>query len=226
MLYITGDLHRDFTRFKHMDLTEDDLVIVLGDVDLNYYLDFKDIKKKQKISKMPCSWFFIRGNHEERPENIPTYKLQTVERIVRGKVYMEAEFPKLMFAAEGLYEIGGYRCFVTNGAYSVDKAYRLAFGWQWFKDEELTDEEMVETLEKAQQAGVVDFVLSHTCPARYLPTHALLEGIDQSKVSHRMEEFLDELADTLDYRRWWCGHFHIDWVIDNVQFMYKDIMEL
>ena len=151
MIYITGDTHREFSRLSRLELTEDDLVIVLGDVGINYYLDSSDDRIKKKLSKYPCRFFFVRGNHEERPENIAGYSLEHVEGIVTGDVFMEKKYPKLMFATEGLYEIGGYRCFVTNGAYSVDKYYRLQNRYRWFADEELSDAEMEETLAKTPE---------------------------------------------------------------------------
>ncbi|MBR0455251.1 MAG: metallophosphoesterase [Firmicutes bacterium] len=226
MIYVTGDTHREFSRFGRLDLTEDDLIIVLGDVCINYYLDSSDDSVKKKLNKYPCRFFFVRGNHEERPENISSYSLNHVEGIVTGEVFTEKKYPKLMFATEGLCEIGGNRCFVTNGAYSVDKYYRLEKGYSWFPDEELTDAEMAETLAKAEQAGKVDYVFSHTCPEKYMPRFMFLDGIDKSKVSHRMEIFYDQLEETLDYGRWWCGHFHTDWSIDKMRFMYYDILEL
>ena len=226
MIYVTGDTHREFSRFGRLDLTEDDLIIVLGDVCINYYLDSSDDSVKKKLNKYPCRFFFVRGNHEERPENISSYSLNHVEGIVTGEVFTEKKYPKLMFATEGLCEIGGNRCFVTNGAYSVDKYYRLEKGYSWFPDEELTDAEMAETLAKAEQAGKVDYVFSHTCPEKYMPRFMFLDGIDKSKVSHRMEIFYDQLEETLDYGRWWCGHFHTDWSIDKMRFIYYDILEL
>lgn len=226
MIYVTGDTHREFSRFGRLDLTEDDLIIVLGDVGINYYLDSSDDRVKKKLNKYPCRFFFVRGNHEERPENISSYSLNHVEGIVTGEVFTEKKYPKLMFATEGLYEIGGNRCFVTNGAYSVDKYYRLEKGYSWFPDEELTDAEMAETLAKAEQAGKVDYVFSHTCPEKYMPRFMFLDGIDKSKVSHRMEKIYDQLEERLNYGRWWCGHFHTDWSIDKMRFIYYDILEL
>ena len=226
MIYVTGDTHREFSRFSRLDLTKDDLIIVLGDVGINYYLDSSDDRVKKKLSKYPCSFFFIRGNHEERPENIEGYELKQMHGIVRGPAFVQKKYPKLMFATEGLYEIDGNRCFVTNGAYSVDKYYRLEKGASWFPDEELSDAEMAETLAKAEQARTVDYVFSHTCPAKYMPTFMFIDGMDKSKISHRMEEFYDQLEETLDYKRWWCGHFHTDWSIDKMRFMYYDILEL
>ena len=226
MVYVTGDTHRDFSRLRLLDLTEDDLVIVLGDVGINYYMDETDAAVKKKLNKMPCKFFFIRGNHEERPENIPGYKLTEVDGIVKGNVYIQKRYPKLMFAADGPVEIDGYKCFVVNGAYSVDKEYRISRRFPWFPDEELSNEEMDRILALAEETGTVDYVFSHTCPQKSVPVDTFMLTVDQSTVSHRMEEFLDKIDGVLDYKRWWCGHYHIDYTIDKLRFMFYDILEL
>ena len=46
MIYITGDTHRDFTRLYNLNFTEDDILIILGDVGINYYLNEDDRKLK------------------------------------------------------------------------------------------------------------------------------------------------------------------------------------
>lgn len=39
MIYITGDTHGDFHRFNRLNLNNEDIMIILGDVGINYYLD-------------------------------------------------------------------------------------------------------------------------------------------------------------------------------------------
>ena len=39
MIYITGDTHGDFRRFNRLVLNDEDVIIILGDVGINYYLD-------------------------------------------------------------------------------------------------------------------------------------------------------------------------------------------
>lgn len=60
MVYITGDTHAEFGRFEKMDLREEDLVIILGDVGLNYYPDERADWMKQRLSENPCT-FFLAG---------------------------------------------------------------------------------------------------------------------------------------------------------------------
>ena len=55
MIYITGDTHRDFSRFDGIKFNPDDMVIVLGDAGINYYLDDKrkeleiEVKNQREI---------------------------------------------------------------------------------------------------------------------------------------------------------------------------------
>ena len=68
-------------------------------------------------------------------------------------------------------------------------------------------------------------MLSHTCPAAFVPQEALLAGIDQSTVDTAMEDWLQTVEDRLDYRRWFCGHFHIEKQEADLRFVYHDILE-
>ena len=51
MIYITGDTHGDFTKIdffcKKMNTTKQDIIIILGDAGINYYLNEKDEKIKR-----------------------------------------------------------------------------------------------------------------------------------------------------------------------------------
>ena len=119
MIYITGDTHRDFTRLDKMEFNKDDLLIILGDAGINYYLNEEDNKFKEYLKKYDVKMFCIRGNHEERPEKINTYK---EINMFGGKVYIEENYPYLIFAKDGEeYNIDGKRVLVIGGAYSVDK---------------------------------------------------------------------------------------------------------
>ena len=51
-------------------------------------------------------------------------------------VYYEEEFPSILFAKDGeVYNLNGLKTIVMGGAYSIDKAYRLAYGYGWWEDE-------------------------------------------------------------------------------------------
>ena len=222
MIYITGDTHRDFSRLDKMEFNKDDLLIILGDAGINYCLNEEDNKFKEYLKKYNVKMFCIRGNHEERPENISTYK---EINMFGGKVYIEEDYPNLIFAKDGEeYNIDDKSVLVIGGAYSVDKEYRLMYGYKWFRDEQLTKEEM-DIIYNKVKGKHYDIVLTHTCPLKYKPVEVFLSGIDQSKVDKSMEIFLDKIEDSIEYDKWYCGHYHTEKKIDNLEFMFESIKE-
>lgn len=46
MIYITGDIHRDFSRLYGLEMTNKDILIILGDAGINYCLNDENIKIK------------------------------------------------------------------------------------------------------------------------------------------------------------------------------------
>lgn len=220
MIYITGDTHRDFYRLHSIEKHKDNMVIILGDAGINYCLNEEDNEVKKYLNDMNIKLFCIQGNHEERPENISSYKEVDM---FGGKVFIEDEYPNLIFAKNGeLYTIDDKSILVIGGAYSVDKEYRLIYGYRWFKDEQLNELEKEEILNK-YSGKHVDIILSHTCPLKYEPTEVFMKGLDQSKVDKSMEIFLDKIEEIVDYDKWYCGHFHTEKQIDKLEFMFGRI---
>ena len=112
----------------------------------------------------------------------------------------------------------------NGGAYSVDKEYRLRMGYRWFPDEQPSDEIKEYVEQQLDKAGwKVDAVLSHTCPRKYEPVEHFMPGIDQSKVDKSTENWLDTIEDRLDYKEWYCGHWHINKQADKLTFLFHDI---
>ncbi len=229
MIYITGDKHADFGEVFYFcyanETTLDDILIVLGDAGINYYANDKDKALKNSLKEhYPITFFCIHGNHEERPENIKTYK---TKKFYEGIVYYEEDYPNILFAKDGeLYNFNNHKVLVIGGAYSVDKYFRLSRGYNWYESEQPTEE----TKNKVKSVlknldNKVDIILSHTCPYKYLPREMFLEGIDQSTVDNSTEYFLDEIEESTDYNLWYCGHYHTDKKIDKIIFMFHKIEE-
>ena len=218
MIYITGDTHREFYRLHNIE--KNNMLIILGDAGINYYLDERDKILKEQLNSYNIKLFCVQGNHEERPENISTYKEIDM---FGGKVFIEEEYPNLIFAKNGeLYDIDNKKVLVIGGAYSVDKNYRIIYGYPWFKDEQLSKEEMNNILNKYKGQNI-DIVLSHTCPLKYEPTEVFMKCIDQSDVDKSMEKFLDKVEESIDYDKWYCGHYHTEKKIDKLEFMFGRI---
>lgn len=125
--FATGDTHGNLVRIKkfikRFDCTENDTIVILGDVGINYFGQEHERKAKEKYNNFGVTLLCIQGNHEERPYNFPTYKTKIWNG---GLVYYEEEFPNLLFAKDGeIYNIDGKKCMPIGGAYSVDKWYRI-----------------------------------------------------------------------------------------------------
>ena len=229
MIYITGDTHRNFTRiakFCHdFKTTKKDILVILGDAGINYYGKIDDDILKGFLSALPITLFCIHGNHENRPSNIKTYK---VKKWNGGKVYVEKDYPNLIFAKDGeIYNFNGTRILVIGGAYSVDKRQRITFGYNWWEDEQ-PSEEIKEYVEKNLEKNDwdVDIVLSHTVPLKYEPIEVFLPGIDQSKVDKSTEIWMDNIEEKLSYKKWYAGHYHTEKIKDKLRLMFNDIEEL
>lgn len=126
--FVTGDIHGYFSdlskRIKTNNIQTGDCLIILGDAGFNFFENTKDVILKQRSNNLGITLFSIQGNHEIRPENIPTYKIKEWNG---GEVWYEPEFPNLLFAKDGeVYNINGNKTLVIGGAYSVDKYYRAA----------------------------------------------------------------------------------------------------
>ena len=227
MICITGDIHGRISRV--MDLAEkhklgkEDILVLLGDVGVNYFgPEAGDRFKKKMLNDLMIPILCIHGNHEKRPQSISTYMEQNWHG---GTVYVEAEYPNLHFAKDGeIYDLEGLYAIAIGGAYSVDKWFRLKLNYNWFPDEQPSENDKRRIEKKLAEANwKVDLVLSHTCPEKYIPTEAFLKGIDQSTVDQSTEQWLGVVEEKLIYKMWFCGHWHINKRIDRMQFLFDEV---
>ena len=231
---VTGDTHGlvdlRLNNITDMYIPEETALIILGDAGINYYLNKTDTKNKLKLQKSRFKIYCVRGNHEERPENISTME-QWYDEDVDGTVWREVNFPNIRYFMDGhAYLIDGHPTLVIGGAYSVDKWYRLnratpGASWTgWFKDEQLTPEEM-QDIETRMSGHHFDFILTHTCPYAWQPFDLFLRGVDQSTVDNSMERWLDEFKEKVTWNAWLFGHFHNDRLVRPGVEMYSTDIE-
>ena len=229
MILITGDIHGEVHRVAdavdRFGLGSMDTIVLLGDVGMNYYGNkHGDRHRKKRLNKLGVTMFCIHGNHEMRPETLVTYHEVQWHG---GTVYVEDEFPNLIFAKDGeIYDLDGKKAIAIGGAYSVDKFYRVSKGMKWFADEQPSEEIKMRVIDNLDAVNWnVDIILTHTCPAKYIPTETFLPMIDQSTVDNSTEHWLDTIEDKLTYQKWYCGHWHIDKKIDKIRFIMDDLEE-
>ena len=210
---IRGDVHgnaRELVRWCEAN-KDYSALIILGDFGMNYYLDGSENRKKKWLQETDMLFYVVRGNHEERPENVPGMELW-YDAAVSNFIYVEPKYPNIRYLVDGyIYKFNDYHALVLGGAYSVDKWWRLRAGGdaKWFASEQLTDEE--KALIQEECAGEwVDFVFSHTCPYSVMPRDLFLNSVDQQTVDNSMEFWLEELSKQIRFTVWLFGHFHQD----------------
>lgn len=240
---VTGDTHGQvMSRLSAIDPEKypptETAVIILGDAGINFYLNKTDAKNKKFICHTGFNIYCVRGNHEERPENLPAAELIFDEE-VEGKVWCEPEFSNIKYFVDGEdYNIGGKVALVIGGAYSVDKFYRLGRAGisgpedpnyfnpkktGWFPTEQLTEAEM-SNIEFNCNGNYYDVILTHTCPESWEPRDLFLSGLDQSSVDKTMEKWLDEFKKSIDWTVWLFGHYHDDRLVrPGVEMYFHDI---
>lgn len=230
MILVTGDIHGEVHRVAdavaRFGLDNYDTIVLLGDVGMNYYGNKRgDRHRKKRLNNLGVTMICIHGNHEMRPETIVTYH---EEQWHGGVVYVEDEFPNLLFAKDGeVYDIAGKKAIVIGGAYSVDKWYRLQCDLHWFPDEQPSVEIKNRVEQKLEKLGwKVDLVWTHTCPEKYTPREAFLSGVNQATVDNSTEQWLDTIEDRLEYEDWYCGHWHINKRIDRMHFLMECYEEI
>lgn len=209
-------------------MSSQDLLIILGDVGVNCYNDNRDLDAKADLSSLHPEILCLHGNHERRPYSPDI--VWSYEKSVwkQGAVFVEKEFPTLLFAEEGeRYLINGYTFRVIGGAYSIDDYYRTLKGQPFYPDEQLSEEERNRILRRMGEDGwKEDVILTHTCPYSYRPVEKFVPGIPQDGVDTSMEEFLEKIEKRTEYKQWYCGHWHVDKDVDRIHFLSHKVIEL
>lgn len=230
MLFVTGDMHGEAgclgSRIRAAEeaagrpLREGDEILVLGDVGLRYGAsEATGLLSAMMRARERTGVRFVamRGNHDARYcrdlRNGSYGRGFHEEGWLGGTVLVDDRTDAVMYLPDegGVFDAGGHAIAVVPGAYSVDRDFRLRMRWPYEWHEQLTAAEMDALLGAVSGAGV-EIVLSHTCPASWLPliSDLFLEGLDQSRVDKGMERFLDALLGEVSgtCRGWWFGHYH------------------
>lgn len=245
--YITGDKHRCFNELiefcKRNKLRRKDVIIILGDSGFNYYGDERDDQLKKQLSMIDVTLFCIHGNKENRPENIPTYGLQT---FCGGIVYYEPKYPNIFFAKDGeVYNFNGKKFMVIGGAHSVDRIKCLEKNLPLWEDEMPCTE--TKTLVESRLAALGNKIggfLTHTCPISCLPTEMFISTMRASEdkksvrqkrkkktsvhypldIDRSTEEWLETIMRSNEHEIWYCGHYHVDKTLGKIRMLYKEIV--
>ena len=209
MVFLTGDTHGhidsqklfDFAKI-HKNLTKNDYMIILGDFGFIFYPNPDNAKEKyqlKELSELPYTILFIDGNHC----NFDRLNSYPVETWNGGKIHRISDSIFHLMRGQ-VFNIQNKTFFTMGGAQSYDKAYRTE-GFDWWKEEIPSYQEVNEMIDSANKVKNVDCVLTHTCT-----TNMISYLIEYSDMYDPTNSILDELDKILTYKHWYFGHWHKD----------------
>lgn len=211
-IYITGDIHGEPERFdsknllsKDLNITANDVVIICGDFGMPWYNPWSEEEKYylEWLEKKPFTILFIDGNHE----NFDLLNRFPIIEKFGGKVHQLKHNIFHLMRGE-IFEIQGKTFFTFGGATSTDKDWRTAHV-SWWQEENFSPAEFENAINNLEKVDfTVDYVITHTAPARFVDS--VPEAVERIK-DCKTSMLLSDLEPMLKYKKWFFGHFHIDY---------------
>lgn len=233
MIWITGDIHGDPSRFstdcfyEQKEMTKDDYVIICGDFGVLW--NEKDTKSSDWwlnwLDDRPFTTLFVDGNHE----NFNMINKLPVKEWHGGKVHEVC--PSVLHLMRGeIFDICGKKIFAFGGASShdisdgildasdpdwKDKAkelnrrgkymYRVK-DLSWWEEEMPSKDEMDHGINNLIQHGwKVDYIVTHSPAASNLAEIGM--GMYEQDV---LTKYLESIKQYTEYDAHFMGHMHIN----------------
>lgn len=232
MIIFTGDTHGDFHRFFHPrwnELIKEDYVIICGDFGGIWYGSPQEDKMLDKLNRLPFTLLFVCGNHE----NFDRLYQYPVKEWNGGRV--REIRPHVLHLMRGeVFDIAGYKVFTMGGAKSHDiqdgildpkepsycrkkkrydienKMYRI-LGKSWWPQEEPSVDEYENARRNLERNNWnVDVIVSHEGP-----TSIVVQIYNHEVDTYPLMEFLEEIKNNCQYRKWFFGHHHGNYNFDD-----------
>lgn len=251
-IWITGDCHGDFTRFKNRTIKidsecgnkENNYMIIAGDFGLIYSKKptLREIKNILFLNNLPYKVLFVDGNHENHERLNTMYKCKIWHG---GKVHFISK--NIIHLMRGqVYEILGKKVFSFGGAMSHDIPYGVLYkdeyGYtdkkremeekglfyrtayeDWWPNEISTKQEREEGIANLKVVdNKVDIIITHCAPQTV--QNQIYRG---KEVIDEHSKYLDKLRKDISYDKWFFGHYHDNRMLeDNFYLIYDDIVKI
>lgn len=231
----TGDIHgshdirklssRNF-HYNDFDppLTKDDYLIICGDFGLLWYPENSELDKQDQywlnwLDEKPWTTLFVDGNHE----NFPRLNSYPVEEWNGGKIHRIKDSVIHLMRGQ-VFTLGDKTFACIGGGKSHDIEYRIE-GRSWWPEEIPSQEEREEALiNLAAHDWKVDYVITHDAPT--IIANRLIYTPDRSVDD--FTDWLEEVANKLEFNQWFFGHHHQDRELFDGKFqaMYYDVAQI
>lgn len=236
-----GDFER-FTKYQRQklpfDLTESDYVIICGDFGLLWEKNGTFQYNLKWLSGLPFQILWVQGNHENY-DMIAEYQMEKwkggkARHIVRDKIILLERGQIFNIEGKIFFTFGGASSHDIQGgvldrdssAYHTDRkkakksglCYRIKHV-SWWEQELPSEYEMLEGLRNLELANYqVDYVITH-CASNYIEhkleeLHSSLDSCRRFYEQNVLTDYFERLEDRLQYKHWFCGHYHKNLRID------------
>ena len=220
-VFVTGDCHGDvierfsFKRHSQLrELTANDYMIVAGDFGAvwAWTQDSKDdLYRLNFVNDKPWSTIVVLGNHENwdayeaMPKVTPDF---LCDGSVRLCVYMGKTFEHI-FVVDSIatLDLCGKHILCLAGADSHDKEWRTE-GKTWWPQETINID-VCDSFIKNHLDEHFDLIVSHDAPGQINRWYHR-KGESERFYSSPAQEFLDWVAENLNFDSWIHVHFHFD----------------
>ena len=223
-LHGENDIHKitaKSLRNKNLDLTEKDYLIICGDFGLVWhYPETKGYETDQYwlnwLANKPWTTLFVDGNHE----NFDLLETFPIEKWNGGNVHHIVKNKVIHLMRGQIFYLEGKSIFTFGGAESHDKIYRTqSINW-WPQELPKVEEENIGIKNLIDNKLQVDYIITHCAP------YSFEDRIFRIYNSNTLKELFQMLYDEIDFKHWYCGHYHISETFDNITCLYNKIIPL
>lgn len=203
MVYVTGDMHGEWGRFKAKELRNfgaADTLIVCGDFGFIWDGSRRERSVLRKMAALPYTVAFVDGCHEnfELLEQYPKMKWKggSVHKIAGNIIHL---------CRGQIFTIEEHTYFTFGGGHSQDYDYR-ADTEHWWRQERPTQQEIAAAIHRLSlQGNDIDYVITHEPPASLKDCL----GID-TRERLEVHAFFDDMIQACTYRKWFFGKCHLN----------------
>lgn len=252
MIYVTGDMHGDFRRLtgqsgfcKSHTLSAEDYILVCGDLGLLWSYDRSFGFWLEILEELPCPLLWVQGNHENynmiADFCISLWNGGKVRHILKNKIILLERGQVFQLDGKSFFTFGGASSHDTQGgildrdspyfkrrrrrAEQEGLPYRIR-NESWWKEELPSEEEMQEGLKNLEAVGYdVDYVITHCLSSQMQKELEHVAGLQYQP--DILTEYFNQIDERLEYRKWYCGHYHVDLELDTKHtILYNEILEI
>ena len=220
MIYLTGDMHGDMTRFEEKGikrLRRGDTLIVCGDFGFIWDGSPAEQKTLKKLAHKRFQILFVEGCHD----NLDLLSRYPLVDFGGGKAHKIADNIYHLVRG-GIFTVEGHKFFAFGGGESVDHDMR-ELGKTWWEEEMPTPDEMEAGRQNlALQDNRVEFIVSHEAPAS-VGNFIQMDG----DTINWLNTYFENLTQTIAYNRWYFGSYHVDKTITPTHIAcFKEVLPL